>query len=363
MGYRIKKSGVAGFKVLFESHVPTRHARGVPRSEWPNIGFRDDMSMEEAKARASQLNSEDKLKNTEAKRNRINGKLSEERLRQAVHLPLDARAEFEKTKLKWEKPKTQSYWNCACRILAEVALPPKDWADSKEAFYRAFIKRGMSGTYIRAVLPMMNEWGMFLSRKYGTFFLPVPYPRGGWLKDIKEAFRKKPNKVGNRKSAPLTPEGLEAKAPKLSEEHYRWLKRTVWLGLRPIEADLLSQPSAPDTWWTETTQDITVLWVFQTKLYGQDADERTKYIPCFLPEQQKVVDEIGLLAKRPLQKKMREVFGKPITLYGGRKGFTELMKKHGQDFQDVSAWMGHADVTRTYNSYFNRKSVSFKKIA
>jgi hypothetical protein len=364
MGYRVKKSG-SGFKVSYEIQGKNRHARGVPKEEWQSIGFSPAMTFEEAKARASQLNKLDKLKQIEARRNRIHDRLHAERLSQEVFFPVAEREQFEKTKLKLDKPKTLVYWRFACRLMAEIGLQPKDWFDSKELFYKAIIARQMSGTYVRAVLPMINEWGMFIARKHGTAFLPIPYPRGGWLKDIKEAYRKKKVRRGNRKSAPLTPELLESKRSKLTEAEYRWLKRTVWLGLRAVEADLLNKPSGPDTWWLDTHEDgvTPVIWVYQTKLYGQDDDNRLKAIPCFLPEQKNVLEEIGLPAKRPIQKKRRDVFGEAITLHGGRKNFSALMKKYNQDFQNVSVWLGHCDVTRTYADYFDKKAVTFKKVS
>lgn len=371
MGYLARKSGKNGFKVLWRIQGKNGVNRGVPREEWPNLGFDDRMTLEQAKARASQLNKLNKLSKIEAKRNAIQARLSEERLTQQVFLPDEMATEFEARKLKLDKPKTRYYWNCARRIISEVALEPKEWADNKESFYRAFISRAMSGTYIRAVLPLVNEWGMFVARRHGTFFLPVPYPRGGWLKDIKEAYRRKRmssdpsvKKPGNKKSRPLTPEMLESKASQLSVENYRWLKRTVWFGLRATEADSLSRPSAPDTWWLDETEDgIKVLAVFQSKLYGQDEEDRVKYIPCFTREQLQCIEELSLPAVRPSRKAVIQIFGPQITTHGGRKNFTKLMKKYGQDFQDVSRWLGHADIQRTFQDYFEKVQVNVKKTA
>jgi integrase len=62
---------------------------------------------------------------------------------------------------------------------------------------------------------------------------------------------------------------------------------------------------------------------------------------------------------------MRRVFASsdPITLYGGRKGFIELMKRYGQTFEHISAWLGHASVTTTYQAYYNRQKPSWTKKA
>lgn len=369
MSYSAKKSGKNGFKVNFRFQGKEPFTRGVPKEEWSQLGFRSKMTLDEAKKRASQLNGINRLTKIEKKRNAIQTRLSAERLTQHVFLPEDLTTEFERLKLKLDKPKTRYYWACARRLITEVGLEPKEWCDSKEAFYRAIIKRAMSGTYIRAVLPLINEWGMFVSRKHGTFFLPVPYPKGGWLKDIKEAYRRKrtstdPNvkKPGNKKSRPLTPEMLEGAHSKLTPENYSWLKRCVWFGLRAKEADSLSLPTSPETWWVEETDDgIAVLAVFQTKLYGQDDDDRIKYIPCFTKEQLDCLLELSKPAVRPSRKTVIKIFGPQITTHAGRKNFTKLMKKYGQDFQDVSQWLGHSDIQRTFQDYFEKRQVNVKK--
>lgn len=371
MGYSARKSGKSGFKVLYRIQGKSGFNRGVPREEWPQLGFSEEMSLATAKARASQLNSQNRLTKLETKRNLIQMRLTAERMTQQVFLPDSDALEFEKLKLKMDKPKTRYYWACARRIIAEVALEPKEWADSKEAFYRAIIKRAMSGNYVRAVLPLINEWGAFIARKHNTFFLPVPYPKGGWLKDIKEAFRRKRTstdpdvkKPGNKKSRPLTPEMLESAHSKLTPENYRWLKRCVWFGLRAKEADSLSLPSSQDTWWLEETDEgVAVLAIFQTKLYGQDDEDRAKFIPCFTKQQIECLLEINQPAVRPTRKKVIEIFGAQITTHAGRKNFTQLMKKHGQDFQDVSQWLGHSDIQTTFKDYFQKRQVNVKKPA
>lgn len=102
--------------------------------------------------------------------------------------------------------------------------------------------------------------------------------------------------------------------------------------------------------------------MYQTKLKGVAPNKRVKYIPAILPQQIEALKCIEQSIKRPLQKTMRKYLGGTITLYGGRKGFTELMKQHRQSFENTSAWLGHTSVVRTYQNYYNRHSVKWDQV-
>jgi integrase len=58
--------------------------------------------------------------------------------------------------------------------------------------------------------------------------------------------------------------------------------------------------------------------------------------------------------KRPLTKTVRHHFGEHTTLYGGRKGFTDLMLGHQQRLENISQWMGHSSIDRTLRNYKSR---------
>jgi hypothetical protein len=98
-----------------------------------------------------------------------------------------------------------------------------------------------------------------------------------------------------------------------------------------------------------------VLWIYQEKLVSVPPRYRWKLLPVFLPEQ-----EAGLTLiergefKRPLVKTVKRHFGSRVTLYGGRKGFSDLMLSLGQDFINISQWMGHSSIQRTWKSYKSR---------
>lgn len=368
MGYQVPKHhNKRGWKILHVRYeAGKRIYRGVPLTEYAQLGVRTDMTREQAIAALEHLNAQAELARHERKRNVIGDRLKAERLADMAFMPDDLLAEFERTRLDPERPKLRSYWKKATEILGELRLEPKDWDDAADRFFRAFARRRMSPNYVRQVLPLLNAWGKFVAKRTQTFFIPLPTMRGGHYKTVAEAYYSKVgHHAGNRESAPLTPKLLAEKAPRLKERHYRWLYLSVWFGLRPIEVDLLRKPSSKRTWWVEEHEGTPVLWVYQTKLKGVHPDKRVKYIPCITPEQRQGLTYIGPALKRPLQKTMSLVFtgGDPITLYGGRKGFEELMKARGQSFENVSAWLGHTSVVRTYQNYYNRHKVRWDKAA
>jgi hypothetical protein len=59
--------------------------------------------------------------------------------------------------------------------------------------------------------------------------------------------------------------------------------------------------------------------------------------------------------RRPLTKTMRKHFGHGVTLYAGRKGFSDLMLSKNQSFENISVWMGHSSLQRTWKSYKQRR--------
>ena len=98
-----------------------------------------------------------------------------------------------------------------------------------------------------------------------------------------------------------------------------------------------------------------ILWVFQTKIIALLPEDRWKPIPILFDEQQ---DALKILEsgdfKRPLSKTMRLHFGVGIDPYGGRKGFTDLMLSKGHRIENISVWMGHSSMERTWRSYKGR---------
>jgi len=57
---------------------------------------------------------------------------------------------------------------------------------------------------------------------------------------------------------------------------------------------------------------------------------------------------------------MRQYFSKDIDLYGGRKGFTDLMLSRGNTIENISIWMGHSTLDRTWRSYKQKQNFTFR---
>lgn len=61
-----------------------------------------------------------------------------------------------------------------------------------------------------------------------------------------------------------------------------------------------------------------------------------------------------------MHKTMRRYFGNNIDLYGGRKGFVDLMLAKEQTIENISIWMGHSTLDRTWKSYNDRRRFHLK---
>ena len=128
----------------------------------------------------------------------------------------------------------------------------------------------------------------------------------------------------------------------------------MWFGLRPTEVDSLHKK---ESWRIEVLPTgRKVLWVYQTKIIGVPPEDRWKPIPLLFDEQHfalRIIEADNF--KRPLTQTMRRYFGPGITLYAGRKGFSDLMLSKNQSFENISVWMGHASFQRTWKSYKQRR--------
>lgn len=200
----------------------------------------------------------------------------------------------------------------------------------------------------------MRTSGGFHLQKTGA---PVPScadPQGYERQRLLDANYSKQKGVA-RASKQITPETLDkvAKAG-LNNRNLNWLYLSVWFGLRPKEIDQLHEK---ETWRLEelpTGREI--LWVFQTKIVALPPQDRWKPIPILFEEQRfalRIIQE-GTF-RRPISKTMKRYFERGVTTYGGRKGFTDLMLSKGHSLENISVWMGHSSLQRTWYSYKSRR--------
>ena len=158
---------------------------------------------------------------------------------------------------------------------------------------------------------------------------------------------------GRDASKPLVPEILYSSMGKMKTEQFNWLYLSVWLGLRPQEVDNLKNK---ELWNIEETCNPKILWVFQTKIVSLPHEDRWKPIPILFHEQEFAVRIIKAQKfQRPLVKTIHHYLGEGIDLYGGRKGFVDLMLSKGHALENISVWMGHSTLERTWKSYKQRK--------
>lgn len=352
MGFRVVPTK-RGFRVLLETYREgVRDVRTVPRDAWAQHGFYEAMTVDEARARMRALNADAHELRHHERRESIRQRLDNEA--RALELSVPLAEEYRRT---LTTKKHRAYFSVCLRLLTELRVSPEDYHVRKEDVWRWFLGKEFSVDYVQKLTRTLNAYGTFWAWRYKRFFIALPYPKGHWREKIADKNSEAGGR-GNKASAALTPELLESKRSVLRPEHYNYLYLTVWFGLRPNEADALK---ISKMFRLEKMHGVTVLAVYQSKLTSVPRDQRWKFIPAFRREQAEGLDIIaGGNFRRPLAKTINCVFGHEYSLYAGRKGFTDLMLSFGQSLEDVSQWMGHASIERTWRSYKNKKVVRWK---
>lgn len=351
--------------------ITPRKIKDVPKSEWHNHGFNLAMSYDEAISMRDMLNAQLEVKRWAETKVKIKERIDKNDVKESAFLPPLFVAEFEKeiihqkmargrtdTKLK---NKLESHWRTTKAIIDQVAMDPTDWHDKAYRFYNVFVERCMSPSYVQKVLRILNQWGYFVSKKQSKAWLPIPAPSGADANAIANKFFETTRNGEGQESDPLPPDVLKAKKSGLKVEHYNWLLISVWFGLRPHEIDGLKESK---TWKVSiNTKGKKILWVYQPKLRTVPPRERWKLIPVIYSEQHSalaIIESAHQNFIRPIYKVMHNHFGPSITLYGGRKGFTGLMAKRGHSEGNISRWLGHMSLNRTYQDYTERLKVNYE---
>lgn len=321
------------------------------------------MTLGEARVRARQLNAQDFLKRQEERVRRIAIEEDNNKKKYDSVLPIEFVEEFEARFLKSRDAETRkgrrktsharSKWKAAQRMIVALKIDPSEWYYYNKEIYDYFYEQKLSMSYMTSILTLVNAWGYFICRKLAKPFLPVNRPRGYERQRLLDAHYEK-NRNSRKASDPLLPEVLYESREKINQENFNWLYISVWLGLRPQEVDNLHDP---ELWKIETpVVGRKVFWNFQTKIIALPPEDRWKPIPILYEEQEfalKIISSGNF--KRPLIKTMRQYFSKDIDLYGGRKGFTDLMLSKGNSIENISIWMGHSTLDRTWRSYKQKK--------
>jgi len=362
MGTFYVNKGRRSWRLIHETYQDgKRIAKQVPREAFNGFGFSINMSIEEAKRRAKELNQKGRLeraKEVEQARRAIRSLIVE-----SVYLPAYLANDFTQHLddnsfgIAAHKERLQSHWRYVQKMVAKLEIEPKDFYKNANKIYRYFIEDGLSVDYSNKIIRVLNMWGSFVSERSQSFFREVAFPRGS----IRERIADNQDTNGVRtKSKPLTPELLEEKRRKLTVPgNYEWLFLSVWLGLRPWEIDSLHDSKSSKV---IIVRGITTLGVYQSKLIALPKDQRWKFIPLLTKQQQECLEIIRSGGfKRPLYKTMSAIFD-GVTLYGGRIGFLRLMRSFGQQKVNVSKWLGHTNLRRTIEDYEEFDDVQFDPI-
>jgi hypothetical protein len=340
--YYIQKSGKKSWQLVYR--FSKTKARNVPKysPEAAELGFRSEMTLEEAKAHATKLQAQESLKRENAARERTRRRA---RIESAFLAPNDV-AEFERDWLPEHKIRP-AHWYTMQKIIAGVGTHPEDWFEQKSKLYSQFLLMRLSANYAKKLLRYLNFWGYFVCKKQRRAYLKVPGLDGVWKNRLED--KRRPGGA----SKPLSPALLDAHKDKMTPEQYNWLFVSVWFGLRPREVDNLRTPDE-SLWYLARDPDHTwVLSVFQEKLFerGVASDDCWKRLPCVFPEQLRAVEMIqsGALSK-PIGSKgrfMRDVFGVGFSHYAGRNNFSGLLRDAGFDLETRKHWLGHLSIKTT----------------
>jgi hypothetical protein len=331
----------------------------VDPDRWRTLGFHKMMTIDEAKVRARQLNAQDFVKRQEERIQRIAIEENNNKKKYDSVLPIEFVEEFESRFLRSRDAETRkgrrktsharSKWNAAKRMIVALKLDPSEWYYYNQEVYDYFHEQQLSISYTISILSLVNAWGYFICRKLAKPFLPVTRPRGYERQRLLDAHYQR-NRNSRKASDPLPPEVLVSAGGKMNQANFNWLFISVWLGLRPQEIDNLHEQQL---WRIETPiVGRKIFWIYQTKIIALPPDDRWKPIPILYEEQKfalRIIQSGNF--KRPLVKTMRQYFSKDIDLYGGRKGFTDLMLSRGNTIENISIWMGHSTLDRTWRSY------------
>lgn len=333
-----------------------------PKEEYARYGLDPDDTYEQAKAKLKVVRAQAKIIERKA---RISKRVSTEALVESAFLPTELYLRFVAwltDRRMWHRipPKAESHLRCMRRLVVELNTDPSEWPSQPEVVYKWFQKNKLSLSYIEKILPLLNDYGYFYCREMKKPYLPVPPPSRLIASRIDDA-NHDARQGSQEASKPLLPEHLE-RLKELPPEQLRWLRVSVYFGLRPIEIDGLGN----DTTW-EATRDENKTWIFhvyQSKLIGVERARRWKHIPCILPEQAELLTEIklGKPMKRPWPKTLQKHLGPGYGVYGGRKGFEKLMRSYGQKFDNISRWLGHQDPKRTERHYRETEAVEYDPI-
>lgn len=345
-----------------------RKSRYPKPTEYGQYGLSPNDPIEVAKGKLKTLNASAKVKRWNEHKAKISERVKQDGIRESAYLPKGLYQGFItwlcKRRMWKEVPeKTQSNLACMRKLVRDLDLHPSEWPSEPEKIYQWFIDRSYSVSYVDKVAPLLDAYGYYYCLQFQKPYLKLPKPSGPILQRIEEAYYEK-NHGQTKASEPIGLSKMD-QLEDLGDEQVRWMRISVLFGPRPIEIDRLTLKHRGKYWDVRTDENGTpILSIFQTKLRRLEPARRWKNIPCLLPDQKKLIEEIeaGKPIKRPYSKTLQARLGYGHRLYGGRKNFEDLMKTLGQDDINVSRWLGHRSMKRTDDHYRKVGRVDYKLV-
>ncbi len=360
--YVTKENSGKGWRLIEESVFDgKRTCKTVPKMSFEALGVNFSWTIEQARKHIKALNKKEKPERDLQRKivGASNRALAISQL-ESVYLPKDLVEGFTQRLLENKfgseshNKRILSHWKTVCKIIRDLRLDPQDFSKKQDEIYGYFISKHHSSDYSKKLIRVFNLWGDFVSEFRNQPYRGIKNPRGNKKSKIDDSYIESDKFRGE--SLPLTPEHLNKGG--WDPLHLNWLSVSVWFGLRPVEIDNLKKASMLRV---SVLTGVQVLWVYQSKLTSIDREKRWKAIPCIFPEQLQLLDIIKTLDfERPRVKHIAEVIGRGITLYGGRKGFVDLMLDRGQSLENISMWLGHQSIEMTWKKYRNKLRVSWK---
>ncbi len=362
MGFMVRKSSKYPYRLIEQVYTPKKTEKVIPRESYISFGFNPSMSIEEAKKRASQLNKQNELerkKMVDAARRIENDKQID-----FAYLPKSAVSSFE-AQLKKLYSDNESrlnnimkQWTIVQKMLSKLALDPVNYGKNQDEFYLYYREKKWGPDYIKKLNWLLNQWGAYYCKKNGQFYDPVKKLTLIQREKINDLREDLPGKKGP--ADPLKWEKLKAVKSTFANEDlilkWNWMFIALWFGLRPVEMGHIKNGKHFKI-ENDFEHKIKVLQVYQSKLVSKPKAERWKTIPVFFEEQKEALRliESGDF-ERPLNKTLKRLIADKIETYSPRKGFTDLMLIKGFSLEDISIFLGHADISMTWKHYKNKKT-------
>ncbi len=359
-----------GWVLALESEKDGKRSRQyVSRKRYLNYGLSPADTVEQARAKLKITQATERLARQAVKRAKIEKRMARLELKESAYLPATLYATFleELTERRmWDEipPKTRSHLLCMRRMILDLDICPSDWPMRPVKLYLWFKSQKLSLSYIEKLMPLINDYGYFYCKQMSKPWLPLTLPKGDTARLIDEANLEE----RQGKQAPSKPIllGDLPKLEALPDEQLRWVRFSIFFGLRPKEVDMLTLANQESTWTIgRDDKGMAYLSFYQSKLIRVERARRWKRIPCILPEQLELLKELAqdLPKRRPYPKMLQKHLGDGYGTYGGRKAFEKLMKTKGQDFINISRWLGHQDIRRTERNYRELEAVDYDPVS